>query len=170
MSNLWGLLTAAMIVISMSIVHITPAKATQLAGDVEVARCIRLASNGKGWLEKTLWGLRDQEAGWIGAKIRNVDGSYDLGPLQINSWWVPRISALVHRSESEIWHRLQHEACFNVYTARWIFLTELQGVRNYWTAIGRYHSRVTWRKNLYIHNVGIRLIARFGPDPFGKEK
>ncbi len=71
------MLTIAMIVMSASIVHVTPAKATQLAGDVEVARCIRLASNGKGWLEKTLWGLRDQEAGWIGAKIRTADGSYD---------------------------------------------------------------------------------------------
>ena len=170
MSRLWGRLTATMIVTSASIVNVSPANATQVVGDVEVARCIRLASNGKGWLEKTLWGLRDQEAGWVGAKIRNADGSYDLGSLQINSWWVPRISILVHRSEAEVWVWLQHDACFNVYAARWIFLTELQAVRNYWTAIGRYHSRVTWRKNLYIQNVGMRLIARFGADTFGKEK
>ncbi|NML87756.1 lytic transglycosylase domain-containing protein [Sphingobium sp. TB-6] len=148
--------------------YAAPANAKQFAGDVEVARCIRLASNGKGWLEKTLWGLRDQEAGWVGAKIRNTDGSYDLGPLQINSWWVPKISALVHQSESEIWHRLQHDTCFNVYAARWIFLTDLQDARDYWAAIGHYHSRVTWRKTSYIQNVWRRLVARFGLDAFGK--
>ncbi|WP_240334412.1 lytic transglycosylase domain-containing protein [Sphingobium estronivorans] len=168
MSRLWGLLTAAMIAMSASIVHATPAKATLLAGDVEVARCIRLASNGRGWLEKTLWGLRDQEAGWVGAKIRNADGSYDLGPLQINSWWVPRISVLVHRSESDVWTWLQHDACFNVYATRWIFLTELKSVQDYWKAIGHYHSRVRWRNTRYIQNVGRRLVARFGPAAFEK--
>src|SRR3546814_19609850 len=34
----------------------------------EIARCIRIAARGHGWLEKTLWGLREQEAGWIGAE------------------------------------------------------------------------------------------------------
>ena len=64
-----------------------------------VARCIRQAARGQSWLEKTLWGLRDQEAGWIGAEIRNKNGSHDLGPLQINSWWVPRIAALLSHAK-----------------------------------------------------------------------
>ena len=92
----------------------------------EVARCIRQAARGKLWLEKTLWGLRDQEAGWIGAEILNKDGSHDLGPLQINSWWVPRIAALLSRREGDIRRWLRFDPCFNAEAARWIFLDALK--------------------------------------------
>ena len=50
--------------------------------ELRIAACILQASLGHPWLEKTLWGLRDQEAGWVGAEVRNSNGSHDLGPLQ----------------------------------------------------------------------------------------
>lgn len=51
-----------------------------------IAHCIHRSARGKPWLEKTLWGLRDQEGGWIGANVRNRDGSYDLG---VSVVWKP---------------------------------------------------------------------------------
>ena len=100
----------------------TPALAQRggSAEAAELARCIRIAARGYGWLEKTLWGLRKQEAGWIGAEIANTNGTHDLGPLQINSWWVPRIARLIGRSEHQVRHWLRYDACFNVEAARWI--------------------------------------------------
>src|SRR3546814_7011119 len=59
------------------------ARAPVATGDAEIARCIRSAAHGKPWLERTLWGLRDQEGGWIGAAVVNSNGTHDLGPLQI---------------------------------------------------------------------------------------
>src|SRR5687767_14854050 len=76
----------------------------------EIARCIQRAAGGKAWLERTLWGLRDQEGGWIGAETRNANGSHDLGPLQVNSWWVPRIASALRRPESTVRNWLQHDA------------------------------------------------------------
>lgn len=66
------------------------AAAARIDAERGIARCIRQAAGGRPWLEMTLWGLRDQEAGWVGAEVPNSNGSHDLGPLQINSQWVVR--------------------------------------------------------------------------------
>ena len=134
----------------------------------EVARCIRQAARGQPWLEKTLWGLRDQEAGWIGAEILNSNGSHDLGPLQINSWWVPRIAALLARREEEVRRWLQFDPCFNAEAARWIFLDALKMSGNYWKAIGIYHSPSGIRQRRYAALVAVHLQRRFGSDVFGR--
>ncbi|MGF7204733.1 hypothetical protein GGQ82_003820 [Sphingobium olei] len=130
--------------------------------EAEIARCIRNAARGQRWLEKTLWGLRDQEGGWIGAEIRNSDGSHDLGPLQINSWWVPKLADMLARSPSQIRVWLRDDPCFNAEAARWIFLSVLGQTRDYWRAVGRYHSPSQGRQRRYATAVASRLARRFG--------
>jgi hypothetical protein len=125
-----------------------------------IAQCIREASDKRAWLEKTLWGLRDQEAGWIGAEIANRDSSHDLGPLQINSWWIPKLAAATGRSPSSIRWWLKHDACFNVRTARWIFLSGLAVTGDYWKAVGAYHSPTNWRQRRYAFAVARRMQRR----------
>jgi len=127
-----------------------------------IGRCIREAASGREWLERTLWGLRDQEAGWIGAEVLNTNGTHDLGPLQINTWWLPKLAALTNRSPGMVRSWLIHDACFNVQIARWIFLTELSANKDYWTAIGAYHSPTDWRRRDYALAVSRKVRARFG--------
>lgn len=134
------------------------------AGEKEVARCIHKASQGRAWLERTLWGLRDQEGGWIGAAVENTNGTHDLGPLQVNSWWVPKIAVLVERPETHVRHWLQHDACFNAEAARWIFLSGLAVTGDYWKAIGVYHSLTAWRQRRYAKGVALHLQHRFGAE------
>ena len=149
---------------------LTPAPALAKPGApgeaAEIARCIRVAARGYGWLEKTLWGLRKQEAGWIGAEIANTNGTHDLGPLQINSWWVPRIARLIGRSEHQVRHWLRYDACFNVEAARWIFISGLEATGDYWKAIGTYHSPTAWRQRAYATKVATHMRVRFGPKVF----
>lgn len=128
----------------------------------ELARCIRAASEGKPWLEKTLWGLRDQEGGWIGAEIRNTNGSHDLGPLQVNSWWVTKIATATRRPALHVRWWLTHDACFNVSAARWIFLSGLRSQGDYWKAVGAYHSPTPWRQRRYAVSVSQHLRQRYG--------
>lgn len=137
-------------------------------GEAHVSQCIRRASDGKPWLEKTLWGLRDQEGGWIGAEVRNANGSHDLGPLQVNSWWVPKIAKVLDRSPEHIRYWLRYDPCFNVQAARWIFLSALRGTKDYWGAIGVYHSPTGWRQRRYVASVVNHLRGRFGDEIFKK--
>ncbi|GAA0457788.1 hypothetical protein GCM10009095_26810 [Sphingomonas molluscorum] len=131
-----------------------------------VAACIARSAGGRAWLGKTLWGLRDQEGGWIGAEIANGDGSHDLGPLQVNSWWVPRLAAVSGRPERHIRHWLKQDACFNVEAARWIFLSGLATTGDYWKAVGVYHSPTGWRQRRYTASVVKHLRRRFGSNLF----
>jgi hypothetical protein len=131
-----------------------------------VARCIARSAAGRGWLAKTLWGLRDQEGGWVGAEVANSDGSHDLGPLQVNSWWVSRLAAVTGRPERHVRHWLKQDACFNVEAARWIFLSGLATTRDYWKAIGVYHSPTGWRQQRYTSSVVVHLRRRFGSSLF----
>lgn len=128
----------------------------------DLAVCIRRASGGKAWLEKTLWGLRDQEGGSLGAEVANTNGTHDLGPLQINSWWVPRIARMLNRSDAVVRHWLRYDACFNVDAARWIFLSGLAVTGDYWKAVGVYHSPTDERQRRYSLGVAGHLVRRFG--------
>ncbi|CAM4195309.1 lytic transglycosylase domain-containing protein [Novosphingobium lubricantis] len=143
------------------------AKRPGAAEPPEIARCIRVAARGHPWLEKTLWGLRDQEAGWLGAEVANTNGTHDLGPLQINSWWVPHIARLIGKPDYQVRHWLRHDACFNADAARWIFLSGLRTTGDYWKAIGIYHSPTAWRQRTYAAKVANHMRARFGPSLFG---
>lgn len=136
------------------------------AAEHEIARCIQSASAGKSWLEKTLWGLRDQEAGWIGAEVLNSNGSHDLGPLQVNSFWVPRLATLTGRPANQVRAWLINDACFNVQAARWIFLSALASTGDYWRAVGVYHSPTDWRQKRYVSSVAGHLRRRFGSEVF----
>ncbi|WP_330217839.1 lytic transglycosylase domain-containing protein [Novosphingobium resinovorum] len=136
--------------------------ASSAQSETVLAGCIRQAASGREWLEKTLWGLRDQEAGWLGAQIANTNGTHDLGLLQINSSWVPRLAKLTGRGEAEIRTWLVRDACFNVQAARWIFLSGLKASGDYWKAVGIYHSPTLWRQRRYALSVAGHLRRRFG--------
>ncbi len=158
--------------VALLMLHVSPSSASR-AGSVEderaIAHCIHRAAFGRPWLEKTLWGLRDQEGGWIGAAIRNRNGSYDLGPFQINSWWVPRIAARIRYPDAAVTYWLRMDPCFNAEAARWIILTVLRSSTSYWQAVGRYHSPERLRGTRYAASVARRLQRRFGDPMFSSE-
>lgn len=158
----------AVIAVLSAVLTAAPALAKRAApGEAaEIARCIRLAARGHSWLEKTLWGLREQEAGWLGAEVANTNGTHDLGPLQINSWWVPRVARLINRPEHQVRHWLRYDACFNAEAARWIFLSGLESTSDYWKAVGVYHSPTVWRQRNYAAKVATHMRARFGTNVF----
>ncbi len=77
------------------------------------------------------------EGGQVGHVALNRNGTYDLGPGQINSSW---LRPLAERRISE--SMIRNNGCINVMASAWIFrqaLVEMKG--NVWAAIGRYNSR-----------------------------
>lgn len=127
-----------------------------------VKTCIARAAAGRRWLEMTLLAIRQQEGGWVGAQVRNDNGSVDLGPMQVNSWWVARIATKIGRGGEDVRRWLQHDPCFNVDAARWIFLTALHDTKDFWRAVGAYHSPTRWRQIRYARSVSV-IMTRDGP-------
>ncbi|MDR6149794.1 hypothetical protein QE358_001672 [Sphingomonas sp. SORGH_AS742] len=142
------------------------ARPRKMAEERLIGWCIHRAAAGRPWLEKTLWGLRDQEGGWIGAAVRNLNGSYDLGPFQINSWWASKIASRLGHDERSVTYWLRYDPCFNADAARWIFLTMIRSGTPYWRAVGRYHSPTGWRQKQYVNSVVLHLRRRFGDQAF----
>lgn len=148
---------------SMLILQATPAygetkDGSKLAEEKAINQCIHRAASGRPWLAQTLRALRAQEGGWIGAEVRNRDGSVDLGPMQVNSWWVPRIARLIDRREPQVRSWLRDDPCFNVDAARWIFLSALHDVKDFWRAVGVYHSPTRWRQMRYASGVAMIML------------
>jgi hypothetical protein len=161
-----------MVTVSLMLLSPAPVSARQgvtlPVAERQLAACIERTARGRPWLAKTLWGLRDQEGGWVGAAVRNDNGSDDLGPLQVYSWWASRIAMVINRDEADVRRWLRDDACFNVDAARWIFLSALAATRDYWRAIGAFHSSTGWRQRRYVDSVSSHLMRRFGPRVFAK--
>lgn len=81
------------------------------------------------------------EGGRVGVPHVNTDGSEDLGPMQVNSRWLPALSRATRQSPQVVRARLLTQPCFDIDAAGAIlraYLNEAHG--NLMLAIGYYHS------------------------------
>jgi soluble lytic murein transglycosylase-like protein len=100
--------------------------------------------------------LREVEAGEVGkVSAPNKDGSYDIGPMQINSSWLPKVNGL-GISESD----LRDNGCINAYVGTWIYYqTWLDANRDTAMAMARYNSSVPRYQTQYLDMV-LKVIDR----------
>lgn len=75
------------------------------------------------------------EGGRVGTESRNSNGTYDLGPMQINTIWLPVLKG--HGIERAA---LRDDGCLNVWVGGWILRSGLNSSGNYWRGVGRYNS------------------------------
>lgn len=80
-------------------------------------------------------GLMATETGVVGAISYNTNGTYDIGPMQINSSWLPKL-----RKHGISERALRYNGCVNVAIGAWI-IGDLLKKYPMWEAIGYYHSR-----------------------------
>lgn len=125
---------------------VAPAHAARLdSDDPEEAKCIATAAASFRVPELALWVLRDVEAGTVGKVSSNTDGSYDIGPMQINSWWLSR---LAKRGITE--EMVLHNLCMNVAVGAWILAQELDRHKDLSKAIAHYHSPTPRHQKRYL--------------------
>jgi hypothetical protein len=75
------------------------------------------------------------EGGRVGMESRNTNGTYDLGPMQINTTWLPVLKRYgIDRA------KLRDDGCLNVWVGGWILRSGLNSANNWWRGVGRYHS------------------------------
>jgi hypothetical protein len=82
----------------------------------------------------------ETEGGRVGMANKNTNGTYDYGPMQVNSIWLPKIAPYGYTKE-----QLQYDACANVMVGTWILSNKIAETVNkkdsYWKGVAGYHSR-----------------------------
>ncbi len=80
--------------------------------------------------------VRLAEGGTVGRVSRNKNGSFDIGPMQINSTHLPLLARFGISYDA-----LLNNSCQNIFVGTWILHNELQSTPALWSAIGNYNSR-----------------------------
>ena len=112
-----------------------------MAASKVLAACLMLASQTYSVPPAVLVGIYKAEGGQVGQEVRNTNGSYDLGPMQINTIWLPELADRWGVSEETAHKWVRDDACTNVGVAAWIFKTHLNETGSLSQAIAHYHSR-----------------------------
>lgn len=90
---------------------------------------------------RVLPSIQHVEGGKPGIIRADQDGSADLGVMQVNTLWVPRLAAVTGMSKDAVLTRLIYDPCFNIAAAGAImrvYLNETGG--DLLRAVGYYHS------------------------------
>jgi hypothetical protein len=88
------------------------------------------------------------EGGTIGMESFNPGGSADLGPMQINDSWLPKLGVLgITRN------LLRDHGCVNVLVGAWILQGHLRETGSPFMALALYHSRDPKLQARYLQKV-----------------
>ncbi len=120
-----------------------------MAASTVLAACLMLASQTYSVPPAVLVGIYKAEGGKIGQEVANTNGSFDLGPMQINTLWLPELADKwgVNQNTARKWVR--DDACTNVGVAAWILKSHLEETGSLSQAIAQYHSRTPIHGNKY---------------------
>lgn len=105
------------------------------------AACLMMAAQNYSIPPQVLVGILHVEGGKIGQQVRNKNGSYDLGPMQINTLWTKELAKEWNISQAQAKRLVRDDACTNVNVAAWIFRRNLNETKSLSKAIEWYNSR-----------------------------
>jgi hypothetical protein len=103
--------------------------------------CMALVAQVYALPPRVLPSIQAIEAGTVGSVHENVDGSRDLGVMQVNDRWIMPLVRYTRSSAETVRSRLIMEPCFNIAAAGAILRTYLdEEDGDLMRAIGDYHS------------------------------
>lgn len=105
------------------------------------------------------------ENGHVGDAIRNKNGTYDYGPMQINSIWLPEIQKYGYTKEA-----IQYDPGANVAVGTWILSRAIADDKTLWRGVGNYHSHTDDKNEAYRCKVQkiYTLLTNYLRDPTSK--
>lgn len=115
------------------------------AANPEVARCAKSAADELEVPHFMVLLVLDLEGGRVGEEVTNANGSADVGPMQVNTWWLPRLERLGITREM-----LRESACVNVYVGTYILKDGLVRHGTLVEALAHYHSPTAGHQARYL--------------------
>lgn len=84
------------------------------------------------------------ENGHKNSATANKNGTYDYGPMQINTAWLKTLARYGYTVDD-----LRYNACLNVNAGTWILAKALLSNKLLWQGIGNYHSYSLLQNKMY---------------------
>lgn len=126
--------------------------------------CMAFVAQAYALPQRVLPAIQAVEGGGPGIVHHNTDGSDDLGPMQVNTIWLPVLARVAELPAEDVRDRLLTRPCFNVAAAGLILRTYLDETRgNLLRAIGNYHSHTPLLNLRYQTRVLRSAAALFQP-------
>lgn len=105
-----------------------------------LAVCIFAAAQTYGVPPSVILGILHVEGGRIGQAVVNTNASYDLGPMQINTIWLPELASHWRVSEKTALRMVRDDACVNIGVGAWILRSKMDQTGSFYKGIAWYHS------------------------------
>lgn len=78
------------------------------------------------------------ENGRSGVESPNANKSTDIGPMQVNSRWLPLLATYGITRE-----QLRDDGCVSVWVGGWILRMDIDSMTGFWRGVGAYNSRTS---------------------------
>jgi soluble lytic murein transglycosylase-like protein len=129
-----------------------PLPAGPNAGGVSDA-CVVTAAKKFGLQVVLLRGILATEGGHVGQIHSNNNGTFDMGPAQVNSTWLPKLETMGITKSALI-----NDGCLNVSVGAWILAQAMQGAdpqqpAQFWQHVGAYNSQTPYYNQKYAATV-----------------
>lgn len=118
-----------------------------------IGACLLLAAQTYNVPPAALIGIMHVEGGHVGQQVLNTNGTYDLGPMQVNTIWLPQLAKLWHVDQSTAQSWVRDNGCVNVYVSAWILRQKIDKTYGLYNGIAHYHSATPGRGQNYADKV-----------------
>ena len=106
-----------------------------------LAACLMLAAHTYQVPPAVMIGIMHVEGGRVGQQAGpNGNGTYDLGPMQVNTRWIPGLARYWGLDPYRAKVLVRDDGCVNVKVAAWILHDKIAEAGSIYGGIARYHS------------------------------
>ncbi len=105
-----------------------------------LAVCIFAAAQTYAVPPSVILGILDVEGGKVGMASRNTNGTHDLGPMQINTIWIPGLARYWGVSQQVALKMVRDNECVNIGVGAWILRSKINQTGSLSKGIAWYHS------------------------------
>jgi len=140
----------------MRAAHFLLGAATALCGPLALADCLDDAAAYQHVSTQLVHAIAQHESGMRANAVNmNSNGTEDIGLMQINSSWLPKLARYGIRRQDLF------NPCVNGYVGTWILASNIRQFGPTWKAVGAYNA-VSTQKQLIYANAIYRRLQRLG--------